>query len=334
MKGVNEMKRFSLLLLCALLLVSCGKKDSAAFADVPTVIDQPGNEVRPGCLIEVPQIMDSETPAARSINEEILELSQTMQDTYMEDETMWCEMTAWPTETERYINLTVMLNEYPCYGTSGQLMSWVYDKDKSRQILPDDALAMADTDMEQITADIRVWCGQNDYEMTGDVPDFLTFRMLENGVPQFITGVSITPGGLVGEVDPWSSFFTWTEGTVEWPAYTPFDPSEITGTYSNFLFCQTYEDMGQYDGDPEHISEWEAMELFEEIYEINKYLEAGYEMRFDGNTVELDYETCICAVLGKEVNGEFVEEGYYAATWGCAYWFDPEGDAWIAVGFG
>ena len=49
--------------------------------------------------------------------------------------------------------------------------------------------------------------------------------------------------------------------------------------------------MNQYDGDPEHISEWEAMELFEEIYEINKYLEDGYEMRFDGNTVELDYET-------------------------------------------
>lgn len=330
MKRVNEMKRFSLLLLCALLLVSCGKKDSAAFADVPTVIDQPGNEVRPGCLIEVPQIMDSETPAARSINEEILELSQTMQDTCMEEETMWCEMTAWPTETERYINLTVMLNEYPGYGTSGQLMSWVYDKDKSRQILPDDALAMADTDMEQITADIRVWCEQNDYEMTGAVPDFLTFRMLENGVPQFITGVSITPGGLVGEVDPWSSFFTWTDGTVEWPAYAPFDPAEITGTYSNFLFCQTYENMGQYEGDAAVISEEEAMLLFEEIYEINKYLEDGYTMRFDGNTVEIDYQTCICAVLEKDG----AEEGYYAATWGSAYWYDPEGDAWIAVGFG
>ena len=88
--------------------------------------------------------------------------------------------------------------------------------------------------------------------------------------------------------------------------------------------------MGQYDGDPEHISEWEAMELFEEIYEINKYLEDGYTMRFDGNTVEIDYQTCICAVLEKDG----VEEAYYAATWGSAYWYDPDGDAWIAVGFG
>ena len=145
-----------------------------------------------------------------------------------------------------------------------------------------------------------------------------------------MTGVSIVPGGLVGEVDPWSSFFTWTDGTVEWPAYTPFDPAEITGTYSNFLFCQTCEDMGQYEGDAAVISEEEAMLLFEEIYEINKYLEDGYTMRFDGNTVEIDYQTCICAVLEKDG----AEEGYYAATWGSAYWYDPEGDAWIAVGFG
>ena len=93
-----------------------------------------------------------------------------------------------------------MLNEYPGYGTNGQLMSWVYSKEKSTQVLPDDALAMADTDMEQITADVGVWCEENDYEMTGEVPDFLTFRMLENGVPQFMTGVSITPGGLVAGI--------------------------------------------------------------------------------------------------------------------------------------
>ena len=141
MKGANEMKRFSVFLLCALLLVSCGKEDSAAYADVPTVIDQPGDSLRPGCLIE---------------------------------------------------------------------------------------------------------------------------------------------------------------------------------------------SMGQYDGDAAIISEEEAMLLFEEIYEINKYLEDGYTMRFDGNTVEIDYQTCICAILEKDG----VEEAYYAATWGCAYWYDPDGDAWVAVGFG
>ena len=88
--------------------------------------------------------------------------------------------------------------------------------------------------------------------------------------------------------------------------------------------------IGQYEGDAAVISEEEAMMLFEEIYEINKYLEDGYTMRFDGNTVEIDYQTCICAVMEKDG----AEEGYYAATWGSAYWFDPEGDAWIAVGFG
>ena len=88
--------------------------------------------------------------------------------------------------------------------------------------------------------------------------------------------------------------------------------------------------MGQYDDSAAVISEEEAMLLFEEIYEINKYLEDGYTMRFDGNTVEINYQTCICAVMEKDG----VQEAYYAATWGSAYWYDPEGDAWIAVGFG
>ena len=88
--------------------------------------------------------------------------------------------------------------------------------------------------------------------------------------------------------------------------------------------------MGQYEGDAAIMSEAEAMMLFEEIYEINKYLEDGYTMRFDGKTVEIDYQTCICAILEKDG----VEKAYYAATWGSAYWYDPEGDAWIAVGFG
>ena len=320
------MKKTVCIFMGLLFLTGCGGADREARLDVPTVLRDAEGE----CLVEIPQIMDSECEEALAINAEVQELAQTMQDTYWEDDVMWCEMTAWPTETERYLSLTVAVSEYPTYGANGQLMSWVYDKDKGTRVLLDDALAMADTDMEQITADIRVWCGQNDYEMSGEVPDFLTFRMLENGVPQFMTGVSITPGGLVGEVDPWSSFFTWTDGTVEWPAYTPFDPAEVTGTYSNFLFCQTYENMGQYEGDAAVISEEEAMLLFEEIYEINKYLEDGYTMRFDGNTVEIDYQTCICAVLEKDG----AEEGYYAATWGSAYWYDPEGDAWIAVGFG
>ena len=330
------MKKSILLCVCALLLSACGKiNDSEAYLDVPEVIDLAGSDVKPGCLIEVPQIMNTQNKAAQAINAEILELSQTMQNTYMEDETMWCEMTAWPTATERYLNLTVLVQEYPSYGTSGQVLSWVYDKETGSQVQMDDVLAMAETDTETITADIADWCSENNYLVTEDVLNWLTFRMTDEETPQFMASAAIVPESLAGETEPWSYFFTWTDGKVEYSAIAPFSPAEVTGAYSNFLWCQSFEEMmGQYGGDAAHISEEEAMMLFEEIYEINKYLEEGYEMRFDGNTVEIEYETCICAVLGKEVNGEFVEEGYYAATWGSAYWYDPEGDAWIAVGFG
>jgi hypothetical protein len=92
--------------------------------------------------------------------------------------------------------------------------------------------------------------------------------------------------------------------------------------------------MGQYEGDAAIMSEAEAMMLFEEIYEINKYLEDGYTMQFDGSTVEIDGQTCICAEMGGEENGTFKVIGHYAAAWGSAYYRDPVSGEWTAVGFG
>lgn len=329
------MKKTVCILLFTIFLIGCDTADPDSYLDVPTVMTQDENTARPGCLLEIPQIMNTENDEAQVINTEIQELSQYLVDTYWEDEIMWCEMTAWPTETERYISITVQLDEYPAYGTEGTLFTWVYDKKKGEQVYMDDALSMAKTDMETIEADLAEWCSINSYLVPEEILSSIRFRMTVDEKPQFLAGVTMVSEALAGETDPWEYFFTWTDGVVECGYGVPFDPAEINGSYTHYLMSQIYEDsMNQYDGDPDHVSEWEAMELFEEIYEINKYLENGYEMRFDGNTVELDYETCICAVLGKEVNGEFVEKGYYAATWGCAYWYDPEGDAWVAVGFG
>ena len=78
--------------------------------------------------------------------------------------------------------------------------------------------------------------------------------------------------------------------------------------------CESREGMGQYGGDAAIMSETEAMMLFEEIFEINKYLDAGMTMHVDGSTVEIDGQTCICATLGTEETGEFTVQGHYAAT--------------------
>ena len=96
---------------------------------------------------------------------------------------------------------------------------------------------------------------------------------------------------------------------------------------------ESYEEMKQYEGDAAIMSETEAMMLFEEIFEINKYLDAGMTMQFDGSTVEIDGQTCICATLGTEENGEFSVQGHYAATWGSAYYLDPVTGDWTSVGF-
>ena len=94
------------------------------------------------------------------------------------------------------------------------------------------------------------------------------------------------------------------------------------------------QEMGQYEEFAAVMSEAEAMVLFEEIYEINKYLEAGMTMKFDGTTVEIEGQTCICAVLGTEGEEGFTKEAHSAATWGCAYLLDPITGDWTAVAFG
>lgn len=323
------MKKILTALFCALVLIGCEKGDAGAFPDVPTVTETPS-----GCRIEVPQILGSERAAVLEINGEIRELARTMEETYSEDEVMWCEMTAWPSETDRYISLVLHLQEFPAYGTCGQIQSWVYDRNTGERLTLDDALAMAETDPEAITADMAEWCGRNDYVMTADVPEFLCFRMTESGEPQFLTAFSVVQGGLVGETDPWSSFFTWTDGGIEWTYSVPFDPAEVNVSSSSPLYCQSLLNMGQ-DGDGAAIpSEEDAMRLFEEIYEINRYLEDGMTMVFDGSTVEIGGETCLCAVLGREENGEFTAEARYAAGWSSAYLLDPVTGEWSPVGFG
>ena len=328
------MKKIVYILMCAVFLAGCTPADHTAHVDVPTVLYQDPTDTKWGCLIEVPQIMDSEKEDALAINAELQALSQTMQDTYWDDADMWCEMTAWPTESDRYINITLLVEEYPSYGTEGQIMSWVYDKYESARVTLEDALAMAETDMDSVKADIGRWCYENGSVMTETDLTCFAFRMVDDKTPQFMTGAVIVEEEFADEVDPWASFFTWTEGNVEWTGSVPFDPGEVVGAYSNFLQCQTYEPMGGYEGDAAVMSEAEAMVLFEEIYEINKYLEAGMKMVFDGYTVEINGETCICATLGRGTGDNFVEEAHYAATWGSAYLLDPITGEWTPVGFG
>jgi len=319
----------------ALLFGGCKNGDFGAYLDVPTVIEQAYTAEKEGCLIEIPQIVNSKRKAATCINDEIQELTEKMQDTYCGDEVEWCRVTAWPTETERYLSIVLRIEVFPSYGTNGEVISWVYDKQNGQSVGLAEALAMADTDESVIATDIGIWCTDNGYIKMKEGLECLAFRMTGEGTPQFIASVSTVEKALVEEIDPWSGFFTYTKGVVERPYDYPFDPAEVTGSYTHVLWCQNVEDsMGQYGGDAAIMSEDEALELFKDIYEIEKYLDMGMSVIFDGTTVEINGETCICAVLGTNGEDTFKAEAYYAATWGCAYVMDPVTGEWSPVGFG
>ena len=75
------MKKTLCILLCMIFLIGCSGADREARVDVPTVHYQDSTDTKMGCLIEVPQILDSERKAALEINAELEELAQTMKET-------------------------------------------------------------------------------------------------------------------------------------------------------------------------------------------------------------------------------------------------------------
>ena len=109
-------------------LVACHGGSSATIAMDTQYYDDRGS------ILEIPQITGDRSEAAQAINAALLARKAVYQ-TYVDDpyrDASWCEVTAWPTTTDRYLNLALVENVYPTYGSDGTLFSWVYDKKDRR----------------------------------------------------------------------------------------------------------------------------------------------------------------------------------------------------------
>ena len=93
-------------------LVACHGGSSATIAMDTQYYDDRGS------ILEIPQITGDRSEAAQAINAALLARKAVYQ-TYVDDpyrDASWCEVTAWPTTTDRYLNLALVENVYPTYG--------------------------------------------------------------------------------------------------------------------------------------------------------------------------------------------------------------------------
>lgn len=248
----NMSRLLALLLAAALMFSGCGGKEKGpdtpkepapeTHLDVPLRYSGEG-----GTLLEMPQIVGDDNAAIRTINGEMEGWYNDLVEYYADDSDYWGELLAYPTENDRFLNAVVTFCEYPIYGTNGEVYSWVYNKNTKQRYTLENAFDEAGTDAETLLADFTDWYAADGQEVLGI--DTLAFRMLEDGTPQFLAGV-IVVDPYVG--DSWTSFHTWTDGSISWLGPDPVDPNEVTGTFTGGpLYCQN----GGISVDPEETGD-------------------------------------------------------------------------------
>lgn len=229
--------------LCAGALVAC--RSGAGDAAAHIVMDTQYYNDR-GSILEIPQIAGDESPDAQAINAALLERKAVYQ-VYMDDPYQsgtWCEVTAYPVTTERYLNLALLENVYPNYGTDGDLYAWVYDRQEHRSVTIEEALDLAgtteDTLREAVADDLA--SGELPLPLDEDSFSIRGFRIGEGDDVTFhLQGANVD--GAEG-MDPWLGLYTWNQGTLHRYQETissnvdTFVPAEIVDVMDPPLWCQ------------------------------------------------------------------------------------------------
>lgn len=231
------------LALCAGALVACQSGSDTATAHI--VMDTQYYDDR-GSILEIPQIAGDDSPDAQAINAALLERKAVYQ-VYMDDPYQsgtWCEVAAFPVTTERYLNLALLENVYPNYGTDGDLYAWVYDRQTHRSVTVEEALDLADTTEAALRDAVAEALASGELPLPLDEDSFSIrgFRIgEEDDVTFYLQGANVD--GAEG-MDPWLGLYTWNQGTLHRYQETisagvgTFIPAQAVDVLDPPLWCQ------------------------------------------------------------------------------------------------
>lgn len=233
----------AVLALCAGTLVACRSGSGEATAYI--VMDTQYYDDR-GSVLEIPQIAGDDSPDAQAINDALLERKAAYQ-IYMDapyQSGTWCEVAAFPVTTERYLNLALLENVYPCYGTDGDLYAWVYDRQEGRSVTVEEALDMANTTEDTLRDAVAEHLASGELSLPLDEASFSIqgFRIGEEGdVTFYLQGANVD--GAEG-MDAWLGLYTWNQGTLHRYQETystnvdTFVPAKAVDVMDPPLWCQ------------------------------------------------------------------------------------------------
>ena len=233
----------AVLAICAGALVAC--RSGAGDAAAHIVMDTQYYNDR-GSILEIPQIAGDDSPDALAINDALLERKAAYQS-YMDDPYQsgtWCEVAAFPVTTERYLNLALLENVYPCYGTDGDLYAWVYDRQEGRSVTVEEALDLVGTTEDALRNAVAEALAAGELPLPLDEDSFSIrgFRIEEgDNVTFYLQGANVD--GAEG-MDPWLGLYTWNNGTLHRCQETisadvdTFVPAEIVDVMDPPLWCQ------------------------------------------------------------------------------------------------
>lgn len=239
--GGRTLAATALLALCAVALTACRADRPLARVVMDTqYYDDRGN------ILEIPQIAGDDSPDARAINDALLARKDVYQ-TYMDDPCQngtWCEVTAYPVTTERYLNLALLENVFPTYGTDGDLYAWVYDRREGRSVPVQEALDLAGVTEDALRDAVAEALASGDMPLPLDEDSFSIrgFRIGEGDVVTFyLQGANVD--GAEG-MDPWLGLYTWSEGELHRFQETystevdTFVPAGLVDVMDPPLWCQ------------------------------------------------------------------------------------------------
>lgn len=231
------------LALCAGALVACQSDSDTAAAHI--IMDTQYYDDR-GSILEIPQIAGDDSPNAQAINTALLERKAAYQ-IYMDQPYQsgtWCEVAAFPVTTERYLNLALLENVYPCYGTDGDLYAWVYDRQERRSVTTEEALDLAGTTEDALRDAVAEDLASGDLPLPLDEDSFSIRGFLigeGDDVTFYLQGANVD--GAEG-MDPWLGLYTWNDGTIRRfqetvsPDVDTFIPAGSVDVLDPPLWCQ------------------------------------------------------------------------------------------------
>ena len=170
-------------------------------------------------VLELPSFLNTEDPVLLDLNRQMAQMKEEYDAWIKADPANSCELYAYPTRGESCYSIVMWGNQWPSYGTDGELRSFCYSWREERAITVEDALAASGWTEKAIEADlfdyIRLhiadyYAEEERYRLVSNL-EILGFRQRMDGGWDFFIQYYKPEAASTD----WRFLFTFSDGTIK-----------------------------------------------------------------------------------------------------------------------